>query len=336
MNTFNKCEKRLTTHDLRQVEQKLSIQLPEEVKQHYLRFNGGTPANSIWTDPAGTSAPIEVSSFFPIRYRKSHGDDPDFTMEGIAREEWADQRLPRTCLPFAIDCIGNYICVNRVSWSVCYVDRDAWSDERSPEENWAANTRDLARSFDVFVDGLKPEEKTVEPPRPMPPAPAGPKIDNTFAQSGPALTERDFLLVEQDMRIKLPGELKRHYQAFNGGIPAKSVWFDASGEWDYLEVAQFLPLLSPPGKDDNPALSVAACMRQAWDGGSLLPSLIPFATDWGGNYFCINHTNGKVCYVVRDVWSDNLTAQKNMEVNTRYLAASLPQFVDGLQPAEDD
>ena len=50
----------------------------------------------------------------------------------------------------------------------------------------------------------------------------------------------------------------------------------------------------------------------------------------------LNSSKTETCYFLRDVWSDNLSTEKNLEINTRLVAESFSQFVDGLIPGQPD
>ena len=87
-------------------------------------------------------------------YFESKGDDPDFTLNGIARSQWATDDVPRSLLPFGIDWGGNYLCLDIADGKVCYFLRDVWSEHLSTEKKLAINTRLVTESFSQFVDGL--------------------------------------------------------------------------------------------------------------------------------------------------------------------------------------
>ena len=87
--SFSDCEKKLSKNDIKLVQQDLNISLPDSFTSHYLKFNGGTPSKSIWIDKKGEFDENEVRDFLSILYFKEKGDNPDFTLNGIAKEQWA-------------------------------------------------------------------------------------------------------------------------------------------------------------------------------------------------------------------------------------------------------
>lgn len=48
-----------------------------------------------------------------MKYSKQFEDDPDFTLEGRAINEWDLNELPRNLIPFAFDWGGNYLCLEK-------------------------------------------------------------------------------------------------------------------------------------------------------------------------------------------------------------------------------
>ncbi|MES2739949.1 MAG: SMI1/KNR4 family protein [Pseudomonadota bacterium] len=155
MNFFTDCEKKITQTDISLVENDLSIKFPEAFKSHYLIFNGGTPKNTLWIDPEGKWDENEVGDFLPLRFRKSKSDDPDFTIDGIAREEWASRKLPPSLVPFAVDWGGNYFCINHITGEIFFYVKDIWDEKFSDEDNWKNNTRYITSSIQSFVDNLE-------------------------------------------------------------------------------------------------------------------------------------------------------------------------------------
>lgn len=154
--------------------------------------------------------------------------------------------------------------------------------------------------------------------------------ENGFSNCEKALTLEDFISVEQELSVKLPDDLKAHYIDHNGGTPERSVWVDPEGKWDDNEVRDFIPFRYSDRFGDDSDFTAEGRTKREWSEQQLPPHLIQFAFDWGGNYYCVDHRDGKVYFFVRDVWSDNLTIEKNWIVNTRYVTTSFKSFIDNL------
>ena len=71
-----------------------------------------------------------------MKYSKQFEDDPDFTLEGRAINEWELNELPINLIPFAFDWGGNYLCLEKNSWQIIYYVRDVWSENISREANF--------------------------------------------------------------------------------------------------------------------------------------------------------------------------------------------------------
>ena len=63
-------------------------------------------------------------------------------------------------------------------------------------------------------------------------------------------------------------------------------------------------------------------------------NLLPFANDWGGNFFCLNLDNYSIVYFATDSFDEDLTMQENHIKIQRYLTNSFSNFVDGLVTEE--
>lgn len=333
MNVFTSREKRLIPNDLRVVEQKLSIQLPLELKEHYLQLNGGIPSHFVWFDLIGKTEPVEIQKFLPVRYCRKQGDNPAFTLEGIAAAQWASQQLPRHYLPFALDFANNYICVERASGSVCHVDRARWRADLSPQENWVATTRHLARSFDNFVLNLQLPARQATVPEPPPMTAVELPAENVFRHCERPMMDWDFALVEATLSLRLPDAFKSHYRRYNGGVPDHARWLDPTGSISKLEVAHFLPLLPPPGQGDGAMLTVLGAAEHGWETGRLPRKLLAFASDRGGKHLCLDRIDSQVFLVdaISALDGSMIQLAKREPARPLLVASSFQEFLDGLQ-----
>lgn len=154
-NAFSKCEKKITADDVALIEKDLGIALPLELISHYEKFNGGAPQRSLWKDPAGKWEDIEVGNFISLKYRKSKADDPDFTIEGIAKGHWEDGSLPANLLPFARDYGSNFFCIDFLTGKIYFLIVDPWNDALEKELQASGGPRYIAESLSDFVRGLQ-------------------------------------------------------------------------------------------------------------------------------------------------------------------------------------
>ena len=153
-NDFYECEKPLTPADIEYVEEELSIKFSDDFKKHYLKFNGGTPKNTIWVDVFGKYDDREVRDFIPILYHEAFENDPSFTLNGRVKEEWSNAEVPKNLIPFAFDWVGNYFCLDHFNQKIYYFIRDVWSDNLTQDQNFKVNSVFLCDTFERFVQSL--------------------------------------------------------------------------------------------------------------------------------------------------------------------------------------
>ena len=113
MLSFYDCDKNLSEIDFNDVEKKLEVSFPSSFKSHYFKWNGGDPNLSCFVNDNIDYDYIEIRDFIPMKYSKQFEDDPDFTLEGRAINEWKLNELPKNLIPFAFDWGGNYLCLEK-------------------------------------------------------------------------------------------------------------------------------------------------------------------------------------------------------------------------------
>ncbi|MCL2310596.1 MAG: SMI1/KNR4 family protein [Proteobacteria bacterium] len=151
---FTETERSLTDNDFTLVEQKLGVKLPHDFVAFYKLNNGGTPDKPVTHDFYEKMEDIEIRDFIPILYAEEFQDDPDFTLEGRAKEHWHKKEVPENLLPFAFDWGGNYICLGLPDGLIYYYVRDVWSENLSTEQNFLRNSTPIAPSFRHFIEHL--------------------------------------------------------------------------------------------------------------------------------------------------------------------------------------
>ena len=155
MLSFYDCDKNLSENDFNDVEKNLEVSFPASFKSHYFKWNGGTPTLSCFVNDNIDYDYIEIRDFIPMKYSKQFEDDPDFTLEGRAINEWKLNELPINLIPFAFDWGGNYLCLEKNSRQIIYYVRDVWSENISREANFKKNSIIIAKSFDEFLNCLE-------------------------------------------------------------------------------------------------------------------------------------------------------------------------------------
>jgi cell wall assembly regulator SMI1 len=95
----------LDLNDLKQIEDKLAIQFPEDFKSHYLLHNGGYPSNDNYRWRTGGITGINI--FFSFK-SVGHQQVEEIYENLVITEKY----LPVGIIPFASDNGGNFFCVS--------------------------------------------------------------------------------------------------------------------------------------------------------------------------------------------------------------------------------
>ena len=125
-----------------------------------------------------------------------------------------------------------------------------------------------------------------------------------FTKTAKAIVQEDIANLERITGYKLPQDFISQYITFNGGIPDKSLFCDTEDEEEGYEISFYLPIKYY--SDDY----------------------LPFAVDWGGNYFAIDLRSGNIVLLFMDLGEFT-------EDCIEYLAESYNEFVGNLVKAED-
>ncbi len=143
-NRFVSVGKKISENQIAMIEADLGITLPEELRNHYLKFNGGRPQKCYYTNVIDT---FVVDQFIPIKYG-------DFTFEDVYRQHVIEDKIiPSYLIPFAIDPGGDYFCI-----SVRAEDKGKvfffWTEFY---EDLKRAVRLVAPSFEDFIESMKKE-----------------------------------------------------------------------------------------------------------------------------------------------------------------------------------
>lgn len=152
-------------------------------------------------------------------------------------------------------------------------------------------------------------------------------IENTFSGSNPAITAADVDHLESVIGKKLPAPFRNHYLKYNGGTPERTYW-QADDFEEPVEVSVFKPIVG----GESTVLSTYQLMLKK----KVLPEhLLPFANDWGGNFFCLNLDTGAVSYFTTDTFDSDLTPEENHAQSETPVCSNFLRFVQGLIDEED-
>lgn len=140
---FYKCSFQLTRKDLEEIEMLLNFQLPQELKDHYLQYNGGLPKKPcFFEENSGLETRVHV--FLPIKFNNNIG----YTLEEGYLDFKNRDIIPRKYLPFANDAGGNIFCIDLDSKQVVLIYLDLG-------EVTNRCIKFLANSFMDFINNLE-------------------------------------------------------------------------------------------------------------------------------------------------------------------------------------
>lgn len=331
---FYKCEKKLTIQDLEECEKKLSIILPDSLKELYLACNGGNVYKYICKIP-NPPYQLKIANFIPIKYNKAFKNDPAFLLEGIALTQWQSKRFPQTLLPFARGTGSLFICIDIMTGSIYSYAKSKWDDTISTKQNYTNNTIYLFASLEDFLNALTSEEALADETQENSSEFIKPREGNICHNQEKEITISDVEQIEKELKIKMPSQLKDFILKCNGGMPENNAWLDPDDEYDYVAIHELIPIKYYNKFDNDKNYLMDGITKNLWNRKLLPETLLPFAKDAGGNYFCINLANDKIYYYTLDTWSDQLSLTDNYKQNTRFLCNSFNEFISGLV-CEDD
>ena len=146
-----------------------------------------------------------------------------------------------------------------------------------------------------------------------------------FIKTAQAIVQEDIANLERITGHKLPKEFASQYLTFNGGVPDKALFCDAEDEEDGYEISFYLPVKYY--SDDLGEMKIEKSYAKLTSVNVPLHYL-PFAVDWGGNYFAIHLKTEEVVLLLMDLGEFT-------EDCIEYLAPNYSEFVENLIEAKD-
>lgn len=157
---FYHSEKPINDRDLDDSERLMNAKIPLQLRNFMLEHNGGMPENDAFLDDDGEW--VAIHELIPIKYYKESSNNKNRLMPYIAMDLWERKLIPKNFLPFAIDCGGNYFCIDLNNGKIYYYTLDDWSDNLSVTDNQSKSTNYLCDSFNDFISKLVCEEDLEE------------------------------------------------------------------------------------------------------------------------------------------------------------------------------
>lgn len=148
-NNFINTKRSLTNDDLKQFESKFNVVMPEKIKRHYLKYNGGYPERNIFKLD-GNEREYAVNYFFSI------GCEGGKTIEKIWPIIRDDTVFPSWLVPLADEMGGDIFAYSiraGEEGSIYY-----YSHEFDYGENPEKYVTFLSKDIDTFLESLIPDD----------------------------------------------------------------------------------------------------------------------------------------------------------------------------------
>jgi len=155
-------------------------------------------------------------------------------------------------------------------------------------------------------------------------------MKNIFHDCDRELTLDDIKYIEDKISYSFPIEFISHYLEFNGGIPERSWWDDSKDTFEPIEVSRFKSIKYNKMSKDSPLSLIDGCYISMVNKEVIPSNLIPFANDWGGNFFCIDKNNGNIIFYATDSFDEELTMKENHRKAQRFLTLTFDEFKSNL------
>ncbi|HEM7889322.1 MULTISPECIES: SMI1/KNR4 family protein [Burkholderia cepacia complex] len=150
-----------------------------------------------------------------------------------------------------------------------------------------------------------------------------------FANCASGISVVDFENVEKDLGYTLPVAFRVQYLASNGGNPVNAL-FKNEDCGEPLEVVGFYPIKYNTSAYETKDSLLLEHYRVMFGRGVIPANLLPFAHDPGGNFFCIDMSDGEVVFYATDALDPDLSAEENHAAVQIVLASSFESFMNQL------
>lgn len=151
-----------------------------------------------------------------------------------------------------------------------------------------------------------------------------------LSRSESEIKQSDLELLESQVSARLPEAFKQFFLTYNGGVSNKD-WWDSEDEYEPIRVKKFKAVAPAGASDASETKYIGGCYL-AMTGRQVIPAtILPFAIDDGGNFFCLDLVQGGVCFFAVDAYDPDLTASENHLNSYRWLVDSFESFMSGLK-----
>jgi hypothetical protein len=148
--------------------------------------------------------------------------------------------------------------------------------------------------------------------------------------SAEKLSAGDIEALEGLVKYRLPEGFKDFYLKSNGGVPERS-WVVTDDDYEPLQIVDFKCIAKRTAVDFSDTGYIGGCYS-AMLSRNVIPSiLLPFGSDDGGNFFCLDLIRGAVVFYAVDIFRPEFSSAANHLAAQRVVAPSFLSLLDGLE-----
>ena len=145
---FKEIGEELSENDIKKIELIIGKRFPEELKNHYMKYNGGVSKRKYFIKENGVT--LEIKKFLQMK----QSIDNRMTVENCFLQGQSRDYFPSELIPFAIDHGGNYFVIDANDGKIFFYAIDAWDDDLTNEQNKDKAKKCLCNSFYEFIEKL--------------------------------------------------------------------------------------------------------------------------------------------------------------------------------------
>lgn len=161
MVILNLTERQTSIEEIKQIEELIGYQLPEEYKLHLLKYNGGMCEPNVFSFKEDGEMTSSCLHWFLAIYN-GEGDNLRESIETFKLDE---KRMPQHIIPIAHDPGGNQICIScdgQDKGAIYFWDHENEVDYSVSDDNDYSNLYFIASSFNEFLESLTADEEDDE------------------------------------------------------------------------------------------------------------------------------------------------------------------------------
>ncbi|WP_250548376.1 SMI1/KNR4 family protein [Pseudomonas congelans] len=151
---------------------------------------------------------------------------------------------------------------------------------------------------------------------------------------GSSITKSDISELEKIIEYALPHAFIDLYLSHNGGRPNRE-WWDSSNDYEPISISTFKKIAQTGSVDKKETQYIGGCYALMITKHVIPQNMVPFASDQGGNFFCLDKNTGWVIFYTTDSFQPELAMALNHINAQRKLASSFGEFISGLK-SEDE